>query len=150
MDKQFSRWMPEGPHGSPAEALAALVKQLPLKVRTPMRTEVLERAMQARLIRIADDGRHLLWLGESNTLLAYFCGRLWCGDRGRYSRRKGGQVWLMGRGTFPGAELNRLFGLTTLKQTRARRKNMRLPECWQLVDRLFDGEDHDPLTVNRR
>lgn len=120
------------------EAVAALVKQLPLKLRARLRVEVLARAVQAGLIGLCADG-HLLWMGGNNTLLAYFCGKMWCGDRGRYSRRKQGHIWTMGNRTFPAAELNRLFGLTTLKQTRNRRKDRLLPQCWEVVDELWQS-----------
>ncbi|MGN0047343.1 MAG: hypothetical protein ACI37U_00390 [Bacteroides sp.] len=120
------------------EAVATLVKQLPLKLRARLRVEVLARAVQAGLIGLCADG-HLLWMGGNNTLLAYFCGKMWCGDRGRYSRRKQGHIWTMGNRTFPAAELNRLFGLTTLKQTRNRRKDRLLPQCWEVVDELWQS-----------
>lgn len=119
------------------EDMAALVKQLPLNLRCKMRIDVMEQAVNERLITILDDGR-LHWTGGSNTLLAYFCGRMFCGDHGQYSRRKQQEVWVQGTAPFPHAELSRLFGVKALKQTRHRRNNMPLPACWEFVDALFD------------
>ena len=120
------------------EVMADLVNQLPLNVRVNMNTEVLARAVRTGLIRI-DDG-HLQWTSGNNTLLAYFCGKMWCGDNGQYSRRKNRHVWIWGNGSFPAAALNRMFGVTTLKQTRARRRNLPLPDCWYIVDNLWIDE----------
>ena len=118
------------------EVMADLVNQLPLKVRVNMNFEVLERAVRSGLITVEDG--HLQWMSGNNTLLAYLCGKMWCGDMGQYSRRKRCHVWIMGKGSFPAAALNRLFGVTTLKQTRARRQNLPLPDCWDIVDNLWN------------
>ena len=122
--------------GSQVEALAALLQQLPLKVRCKMRMDVMERALSEQLFSIGEDGQ-LHWAGGNHTTLAYFCGRMFCGDHGQYSRRLQEQVWVQGKGQFPAVDIGRLFGVTTLKQSRYRRKNMPLPECWQLIDALF-------------
>ena len=118
------------------EVLAVLVNQLPLNVRVNMNFEVLERAVRSGLITVEDG--HLQWMSGNNTLLAYFCGKMWCGDKGQYCRRKSRHVWIWGNGSFPAAALNRLFDVTTLKQTRARRRNLPLPDCWEIVDNLWN------------
>ena len=118
-------------------SLAELYRNLPMKVRKGMCMDVMEAAIGANLIEITREGG-LRWLSGNNTLLAYFCGKMWCGDYGWYSRRKGMWLWQMGKkGEFPAAALNRLFGITTLKQTRKRRENMPLPEFFEIVDDLF-------------
>lgn len=119
-------------------SLATLIKHLPMDVRHKLRTDVLEAAIRSDLIEITREGK-LRWLSGNNTLLAYFCGRMWSGDHGKYSRRKGAMLWQMGNGEFPAASLNRLFGTSALKQTRSRRKNMALPKFFEMVDNLFDA-----------
>lgn len=116
------------------ERLAAHSRVLQLKMRNARAFEI---AVEEGYIVVADDGQHLRWTLGSDVLLAYFCGRVWCGDRGFRSRRKGKCVWRLGDGVFPAAELGRLFGLSALKQKRNNRKNMALPGCYQLVDNLF-------------
>jgi len=103
---------------------------------TMLHAEAFAKAVEKGYVKVREDGT-LAWTLKSNTLLAYFCGRLWCGDRGVYSRRKGAMLWQTGDGVFPAAALGKVFGCTSLKQTRHRRKNMVLPEHFELVDYLF-------------
>lgn len=106
---------------------------------TMLDAQAWDRAVEQGYIEVRAEGG-LRWTLESQTLLAYFCGRLWSGDRGAYSRRKKAMVWIMGdQGTFPAAALGRLFGNTSLKQTRNRRRNMTLPEQFQIIDFLFNS-----------
>ena len=116
--------------------LAALSKMLQ---KTMLDARAFEMAVKEGYIEVADDGKHLRWMLGNKTLLAYFCGKLWCGDKGFRSRRNGGMTWLTGKGAFPGAELNRLFECSVLKQTRNNRRNLKLPEHYELVDALFDS-----------
>lgn len=97
-------------------------------------------AVERGLIKVADDGNHLKWTLGSKVLLAYFCGKMWAGDRGVYSVRKKRKVWRNGDMLFPGKELDRIFGLDSLKQMRHNRKNMPLPNYHYLVDNLFDSD----------
>lgn len=116
--------------------LAALSQVLRV---TMLDAQAWDRAVEQGYIVVRAEGG-LRWTLESQTLLAYFCGRLWSGDRGAYSRRKKAMVWIMGdQGTFPAAALGRLFGNTSLKQTRNRRRNMTLPEQFQIIDFLFNS-----------
>jgi len=103
---------------------------------TMLHAEAFDAAVEKGYIVMTEEGT-LAWMLGSNTLLAYFCGRLWCGDKGMYSRRKKAMLWQMGEGVFPAVALGKVFGCTTLKQTRQRRKNMVLPEHFELVDQLF-------------
>jgi len=99
--------------------------------------QAFEAAVERGYIEAREDGT-LAWMLESNTLLAYFCGRLWCGDKGKYIRRKRAMVWQTGEKTFPAVSLGKVFGCNSLKQARMNRKNNVLPEQHELIDMLFD------------
>lgn len=111
--------------------------KLPVKLQSIMlNAHAFDMAVELRYIQLADDG-HLLWMLGSNTLLAYFLGRLFCGDYSRFSQRKGCCLWLTGDGVFPAADLQALFRINSLKDLRRKRKNLMSPENFQLVDNLF-------------
>ena len=106
---------------------------LRLKMRN---TEALDKAVEAGYINVQDDGS-LKWTLGSETLLAYFMGRLFCGDFGQYSRRMNAKVWMQGDRTFPSKDLCRIFGVKALKQLRYRRRKSVLPDFFEYVDNLF-------------
>ena len=108
------------------------------------------RAVKEGYIVKGDEGVRLKWMLGSQTLLAYFCGRLWSGDKEQFSRRKGRMVWQTGTGVFPDAQLSRLFGSPALKQTRYRRRDLVLPAHHELVDRLFESRQEYLGVHNRR
>lgn len=110
---------------------------LPQALKSTMRNKnAFDEAVKKGFIELTSDG-HLRWMLHNSTLLAYFCGRMWCGDTGMYSRRKGTTVWHKGTGLFPAKELNRMFGMTTLKTLRLNRSNRALPDYFELIDELF-------------
>ncbi len=106
---------------------------LRLKMRN---TEAFDKAVEAGYINVQDDGS-LKWTLGSETLLAYFMGRLFCGDFGQYSRRKNVMIWQRGNGMFPAKTLQTLFEMKSLKRIRLKRDKMPLPENFQLIDSLF-------------
>lgn len=79
----------------------------------------------------------LVWKLENKTLLAYFLGRLICGDKPVYIKRKGTCIWKQGNIDFPFLIVKLVFGLTTLKRLRRQRENRTVPENSQLIDNLF-------------
>jgi len=103
---------------------------------TMLNEKAFDKAVEQGYIEVREDGT-MEWMLESKTLLAYFCGRIWCGDYGKYSRRVGSTLWQLGDGVFPSARLERLFSVSLLRQTRNKRKNLALPEYHQLIDILF-------------
>lgn len=113
---------------------AALSKMLQV---TMIHANAWRKAVEAGYITLAPDGVHLQWTLGSLALLAYFCGRVWSDDRCALCKRKGARVWRLGAGTFPGTELNTVFGQTLLRQTRNKRKNLPLPTNHRLLDVLF-------------
>lgn len=116
---------------------AALVKQLPMKLRNNLRKDVLLAAIEEDYICITADG-HLQWQLESKTLLAYLCGRVWCGDKSDYLKRRDAHVWTQGTREFPARDLEALFGVSGLSNLRRHRKLSSSPEGFELIDSLFD------------
>lgn len=117
--------------------VAELVKRLPMKLRAGVRAEALRAALQEGLVTVSDDGRWQ-WQLESKTLLAYFCGRMWCGDTPLYSKHARGYIWQSGQGRFPRKDLVALFGVSTLRLLRKQRIWAPLPKGWEQVDKFFD------------
>ena len=96
----------------------------------------LERALQYGYIeRLAD---HWEWTAGSKTLLAYFAGRLLCGDYPKWSSGK--ELWMQGRGRLPEKELSELFGTNSLRTLRKNNFFSPLPEGHEMIDSLFDNE----------
>lgn len=127
-------------HSVRNEAMADLVKNLPMKLRVGLRVEVLCAAVEEGFLTVTAEGK-LVWLLESKTLLAYFCGRMWCGDTPIYNKRVGGYVWVSGGARFPKKDLVALFGVGNLRTLREQRcTNVALlPVGWELVEKVFCG-----------
>ena len=119
------------------ELVAELVKRLPMKLRIGVRAELLMAALQEGLVTVTADG-HWQWQLESKTLLAYFCGRMWCGDTPIYSKRANGYIWQSGEGRFPRKDLVELFGVRNLRTLREQRYMGLLPIGWELVEKIFE------------
>lgn len=120
------------------EALADLVKHLPMLLQaTMLNKQAFNMAVEVGYIRLSADGKHMEWMLGSKVLLCYFCAKLWCGDKGVYSRRKNAMLWKEGKSVWPVAELSRVFNFPLLKQTRYKKKNTVLPELSELIDNLF-------------
>ena len=114
-----------------------LFVQLPLMLRLTMTNKsAFAAAVKQGYIELGEDG-YLEWKLGGKTLLAYFLGRLFCGDNSAYSTRKSGMVWTPGKGVFPGAQLAHLFNAPSLKIIRKRRSYGQLPEHFELIDILF-------------
>ncbi|MDO4196442.1 MAG: hypothetical protein Q4D33_09855 [Prevotellaceae bacterium] len=118
------------------ELVAVLAKQLPLSIRRGFNVDIIVSAIEENIIALGDDG-HLVWLPQNNTLLAYFCGRMWCGDKPVYIRSKGCQCWKTGKGIFHDIAFEQLFGVKDLRKTRWRRIGRRTPENADIIDELF-------------
>jgi len=116
------------------DKVAALPKMLQI---TMLNAQAFEGAMNKGYIVIAEDGEHLEWTLGNKTLLAYFCGKMWCGDIGVYSARKKCMLWQCGKGAFPADALKHVFNTNVLATSRCRRKNMPLPQHFELIDNLF-------------
>ncbi len=125
-------------HSVRNEILEELVKHLPMKLRVGLCEEVLYAAVEEGYLNVTAEGK-LVWLLESKTLLAYFCGRMWCGDTPVYNKRAGGYVWMSGSVKFPKKDLEAIFGVRNLRTLREHRcTNVGLvPAGWELVEKIF-------------
>ena len=112
---------------------------LPRGLRHRVRNkEALERAVQYGYIE--QRAEHWEWTIGTKTLLAYFMGRLLCGDRPRLSSATGKLLWHKGKGHFPDEELKELFGMGSLRSVRKNSFHSSLPKGHEMVDYLFDKE----------
>lgn len=117
--------------------LARLRSIMPQRLLRGIDIEPLVYAVQKNLIRITDDGL-LEWTSESKTLLAYFCGRMWCGDSSHYSNRAHARVWERSqKNAFPEKDLAMLFGESNLRTLRKNRDLCPLPTGWELIEEFF-------------
>lgn len=70
---------------------------------------------------IEDNGNNLEWKG-TKVLLAYFCGRIYCGDYTKSPQLvREMPIWVSGGHKLPEAELNKLFDVKDLSQQRRNR-----------------------------
>lgn len=109
---------------------------MPIMMRLDFKPEVAKKAIEIGLIYVDADGL-LVWT-DSQTLLAYLCGRMWCGDKAVKNRSVGKSLWAQGKGKFPYNGIKRVFrnasGLTDLRR---KRRNLTPPEGFYVVDSLF-------------
>lgn len=99
--------------------------------------DALDKAVQAGLICIEDGVWH--WQHKSKTLLAYFCGRVWCGDMPRIDPVTRLNIWRKGCMLFPDKELQQLFQINNLRLSRKQRIDCAVPEGAEVIDNLFDS-----------
>ena len=110
--------------------------ELPGRLNTPLALQVFARAIEKGLME--EVGNHYKW-NESKALLAYMCGRIYCGDYPKYSAREVKSYWKPGRTEFfPESDLNALFQETALGQSRQNRKGEAVPMGSKKVDDLFE------------
>lgn len=106
------------------------------RLNTPFARQVFARAIEKGLME--EVGNHYKW-NESKALLAYMCGRIYCGDYPKYSVRDVKSYWMPGRTEFfPESDLNALFEETALGQSRQNRKGEVVPMGSKKVDDLFE------------
>lgn len=117
-------------------ATARAQRMLPKKLRRYYDPRVMQRAIDSNLIIMTSAGRWL-WNHDSRTLLAYFCGRMWCGDKAVYCHHSHCMIWKRGRRTFYDAELEQVFGVGSLRQLREQRFFLKVPNDAELIDSLF-------------
>ncbi len=85
-----------------------------------------------------EQGSHYKW-NESKVLLAYMCGRIYCGDEPVYSDKEEKSYWKFGRqGVFPDTELSNLFEMPDLGQSRLNRKDLAVPLKTMEIDKFFE------------
>ncbi len=87
---------------------------------------------------MSEKGSHYKW-NDSKVLLAYMCGRIYCGDKPVYSDMDEKSFWKFGRlGVFPDTELSNLFEMPDLGQSRSNRKDLAVPAKSKEIDKFFE------------
>lgn len=101
---------------------------------------ILDRAEQQGIIRY-NPTRRGYDKGETSTqvLVAYLCGRLFCGDKVRRDEA-GEDVWVMGRNLEEAQHCQQLFGFD-VANTRRHRKDKTPPAGHERVDAIFRDLD---------
>ena len=85
-------------------------------LNTELAVKVFAKAIEAGYM--SEKGSHYKW-NDSKVLLAYMCGRIYCGDKPEYSETDEKSYWKFGRmGVFPDTELSNLFEMPDLGQSR--------------------------------
>lgn len=108
---------------------------LPEKLKTDEAIEVFQRAVEANLIEIMPN---VLKWNETNALLAYLCGKLYCGDTIEIDPTTKEYKIKRGETFLPEEPLNSLFGVKNLGQSRRQIiRALGLPEGHERVDELF-------------
>jgi hypothetical protein len=106
---------------------------IPKELQTDEAKSIFEKAVKAKLMVSTETGCYQ-WQ-KSTALLAYMCGRLFCGDRVKYIA--GEDVIQKGSDYFPETALNQLFQTKNLGQSHQQLKDKRPPRGHECVDDLF-------------
>lgn len=87
---------------------------------------------------IIENGEHLSWT-KSKVLLAYFCGRIYCGDHAQVDTSSNYAEWKTGGCHMPEKELQVLFNEKNFCQQRRNRINGRsAPRGYDMIDTLYN------------
>ena len=71
-------------------------------------------------------------------LLAYVCGRIYCGDKPEFQKRKQKYYWRLGKGgRFQDGMLQALFSVKNLGGARQKNRDTTVPDGAELVDKWF-------------
>lgn len=109
---------------------------LPSRLDTELARKIFDKAIEEEYIIINDD--HYEWT-LNKVLLAYMCGRIYCEDYPEKTIYDEKMYWMPGRvELFPGAELDKLFNMKDLTQSRHSRKNKAAPIGSEKIDKLFE------------
>ena len=104
------------------------------RLDTSLARTIFAKAIEAGYIE--EVGSHYSWKG-TKALLAYMCGRIYCGDYPEYSKYEQKIFWEFGNGLFPDVELNALFEQTGIGQSRQNRRDMPVPNNAGEIDKFF-------------
>ena len=109
---------------------------LPSRLDTELARKIFDKAIEEEYIIINDD--HYEWT-LNKVLLAYMCGRIYCEDYTEKTIYDEKMYWMPGRvELFPGTELDKLFNMKDLTQSRHTRKNKAAPTGFEKIDKLFE------------
>lgn len=109
--------------------------ELPDKLNTPLARKIFKKAIHDGFMEV-QEGK-IKW-NKSVVLLAYMCGRIYCGDTSEFLKRKQKYIWRFGKGgRFPDAPLQSLFSVKNLGGSRQKNKNTVVPDGAEQVDKWF-------------
>lgn len=108
---------------------------LPERLKTELAQKIFAKAIEAGYMK--EDGSHYSWK-ESKVLLAYMCGRIYCGDYPERLKMETKTYWKFGMELFPDAELCTLFDTSDIGQSRQNRKDLTVPKNFQKIDIFFE------------
>ena len=112
------------------------VIKLPDKLNTELAMKVFNKALEDEFLKV-EKGK-LKWK-KSTALLAYMCGRIYCGDFSQYYKRENCYRWKWGdEGRFPTSLLESLFDTKNIGQSRQNGKNDIAPDGSVHVDSWFN------------
>lgn len=88
---------------------------------------------------ITENDEHLSWT-KSKVLLAYFCGRIYCGDHAQVDIRSNYAEWKTGGFYMPEKVLQELFNVKNLGQQRRNRINNggSAPKGYDIIDTIYN------------
>lgn len=111
---------------------------IPKELDTPLARKVFAKAIELDLMK--EDGHHYRWSErESKVLLAYMCGRIYCGDTPDYNEQKRKDYWMPGKwSVFPDTALNNLFQMKDLAISRTNRLYDAAPFKSAMIDGIID------------
>ena len=106
------------------------------KLDTPLAKIMFAKAIERGFM--TESGRHYQWNEkESKALLAYMCGRIYCGDMPEHYDSY--DIWKIGRvKSFPDTALNELFQEKELARSRSTRINHTTPYNSTVIDEMID------------
>jgi hypothetical protein len=105
------------------------------QLKTELAEKVFAKAIEAGYIK--EEGSHYKWT-ESKVLLAYMCGRIYCGDYPERLKMETKTYWKFGMELFPDTELCALFDTSDIGQSRQNRKDLTVPKNFQKIDIFFE------------
>lgn len=113
------------------------INAIPKELDTDEARRLLPKAIEAGLIVSTESGYE--WKGKSNALLAYFCGKIYCGDTLEKDTVTNENIVKKGSAFFPEMALCTMFGVKNLGQSRL--QIQRPPRGYEEIDILFEAAD---------
>ena len=105
------------------------------QLKTELAEKVFAKAIEYGYMK--EEGSHYKWT-ESKVLLAYMCGRIYCGDYPERLKMETKTYWKFGMELFPDTELCALFDTSDIGQSRQNRKDLTVPKNFQKIDIFFE------------
>lgn len=119
-----------------SQSVEEQVLSLPYNLDSPMARKIFPKVISSGMIVV--QGSHFVWK-ESKVLLAYLCGRIYCGDEPELLKQDKKAYWKIGnRRVFPDDEICQLFNITGIGQARMNRRDSIAPTNHEKIDQFFE------------